>query len=121
MANKARRQAEIRGRRAELWAEIFLRLKGYRILERRYKTPLGEIDIIARKRNVLAIVEVKRRRNLQEAHNSLHTQNLRRIENAAQLYQERHTQYYDFATRYDAVFVLPKLRIIHLKDAWRTY
>lgn len=121
MASKVRQQAEVRGRRAELWAEILLRLKGYQILERRYKTKLGEIDLIARKQSVLVFVEVKRRTDLQTAHASLHPTNLRRIENTASLYQGRYEKYYDFTMRFDAVFVLPKFRIVHLKDAWRTY
>lgn len=121
MANKARQQAEARGRRAELWAEILFRLKGYQILERRYKTKLGEIDLIARRRDMLIFVEVKRRIDLEAAHASLHPTNLHRIENTASLYQSRYEKYYDFSMRFDAVFVLPKFRIVHLKDAWRTY
>lgn len=121
MANKRRQQAEARGRRAEYWAEVLLRLKGYQILERRYKTKLGEIDIIARTRDILVFVEVKRRTDLETAHASLHPQNLHRIEDTASLYQSKNDKYYDHAMRFDAVFVLPKFRIVHLKDAWRTY
>lgn len=121
MANKARKQAEVRGRRAELFAEILLRVKGYRILERRYKTKLGEIDLIARKRDVLVIVEVKQRATLDAAHASLYPSNLKRIENTASLYQGKHESLHDLGMRFDVVFVLPRFRLVHLQDAWRTY
>lgn len=121
MTSRARKQAEGRGRRAELWAELLLRLKGYRILERRYKTPLGEIDLIARTKNTLVIVEVKQRPTLEAAHASLYPSSLKRIENAASLYQGHHEALHNLGMRFDLVFVLPKFRIIHLKDAWRTY
>ena len=116
-----RQKAEIAGRNAEFWAQLWLLLKGYRILERRYKTKLGEIDIIARKKNVLAIIEVKRRATLEEGHAALHSYSLRRIEESAALYQGQNIKLQDLEIRFDVVFVLPKLRLAHLKDAWRTY
>jgi putative endonuclease len=58
---RGRRKAERRGKRGEGWAAWLLRLKGYRILARRARTPLGEIDIIARRGRVTAFIEVKTR------------------------------------------------------------
>ena len=57
----ARRQARARGRLAEAAAALLLRLKGYRILERNWRSPAGEIDIVARRRHTLAFIEVKHR------------------------------------------------------------
>ncbi len=57
MTQQPRRSAWLRGRRAELLAAWWLRLKGYRILARDLRTPVGEIDLIARRGRVLALVE----------------------------------------------------------------
>jgi putative endonuclease len=61
LPSRRRRKAERRGKRGEGWATWLLRLKGYRILVRRARTPLGEIDIIARRGRVTAFIEVKAR------------------------------------------------------------
>jgi len=53
---KARRQREKLGRRAEILAALYLRLKGYRILETRFKTRQGEIDLIAMRKDLLVMV-----------------------------------------------------------------
>ena len=55
------------GRRAEAWAALWLMAKGYRILGFRLRTRLGEIDSLAQKRRVLAVVEVKSRTTLEAA------------------------------------------------------
>lgn len=114
-------QAEKRGRRAETWAALYLQLKGYRILARRYKTKSGEIDLIARRGNVVAMVEVKQRASFAAAHESLHPASLRRIENTADQYLNTHQTYENCDVRFDVIFVLPGLRIKHLTDAWRAY
>jgi putative endonuclease len=59
--NSKRTAAEKRGRTGETLAALYLRLKGYRILARRVRTPVGEIDLIAEKSGVIAFVEVKAR------------------------------------------------------------
>lgn len=51
------------GRWGEEVAESYLRKKGYKILERNYRTPVGEIDLIARDSRDLVFVEVKTRRS----------------------------------------------------------
>ena len=121
MVDPARIKAEVRGRRAENLAALWLQLKGYKIIERRLKTPFGEIDLMARKGKLLICIEVKQRPELETAHASLHPANLKRIEEAAFFYQGHHDKYQNFDLRFDAVFILPGLRIHHIKDAWRAY
>lgn len=117
----ARKQAEQRGRRAENFAAWLLRFKGYKILEMRARTPHGEIDIIALKGNILAIVEVKQRPTLEQAKDALHNSNLSRIEEAAYFYQARRVKLDNKSIRFDAIYVMPGLRVKHVKDAWRGY
>tara|TARA_R110002073_G_scaffold201731_2_gene360958 strand:+ start:9511 stop:9897 length:387 start_codon:yes stop_codon:yes gene_type:complete len=57
----ARQAAEARGRRAEMLAALWLMAKGYRIIERRLRTPFGEIDLVAVRGRVLAFIEIKAR------------------------------------------------------------
>ena len=118
---QARKKAEQRGRRAETLAAWLLRLKGYKILDMRKQTPHGEIDIIALKGKILAIVEVKQRPTLDQAKDALHNANLSRIEEAAYYYQARRTKLDNKDIRFDAVYVTAGLRVKHVKDAWRGY
>ena len=60
-------KARLAGRRAEWVAALLLMAKGYRILGMRLRTPQAEVDLAAQRGAVLAIVEVKRRRTLEEA------------------------------------------------------
>ena len=77
-----RRSAERRGRRAEVLAALALMLKGYRIRAWRYRCPLGEVDLIARKGDLLIFVEVKARRELRAGVDAVTPTAARRI-NAA--------------------------------------
>ena len=52
-----------RGSWGEDRAARYLRLHGYRIVERNFRCRQGEIDIIARKGEIIAFVEVKQRKN----------------------------------------------------------
>src|SRR6202790_4486593 len=67
LASPARVAAFRTGLSAESRAAAYLMAKGYRILAKRFRTPYGEIDIVARKRNILAFIEVKARANLDDA------------------------------------------------------
>ena len=82
--SKKRVKAYRHGLFAETVAALLLRLEGHRIVARRYKTPVGEIDLVALKGKRLAFVEVKRRKSLDEAGWSLPTRARRRIVRAAQ-------------------------------------
>lgn len=116
-----RAKREKAGRRAEVYAAMFLRLKGYQILEQRYKSHHCEIDIIARKKDVLVIIEVKFRKTLTEAQDSLTDYAQRRIIQAAESYYARTPKAQSLSIRFDAVYVVGRGRIIHEIDAWRDY
>lgn len=116
-----RKSREKSGRRSEWLAEILLRLKGYQILERRYKTKQGEIDIIARKKNVLIIAEVKQRQSLDKAKDSITDYARLRITRAAETYYARTPKVQNLALRFDGIFIAGRWKITHVKDLWRDY
>ena len=113
-----RKQAEKRGRRSEYFAAISLVLKGYSILELRYKTPMGEVDIIARRGRLIAFVEVKARSSIDEAVSSVTYKSRQRICAAGEAYLSRH-RLDDFEQRYDVIAVRPWRWPAHVRDAWR--
>jgi len=84
-----RHKAYRRGHSAERLAALALMLKGYRIVGRRYRTKLGEIDPIARRGDVVLIVEVKARATLEQAMDSVNVLTMRRIEAAADQWRAR--------------------------------
>lgn len=103
---------------AEKWACIYLMLKGYRILNLRYKTKLGEIDIIARKNKTIVFIEVKHRQTEKDSAEAISAQSQQRIVNAAKTFISKNTQYVDFAFRFDALLFISPLSIKHLDNAW---
>ena len=107
------------GLAAETAAAVLLRLKGYRIVARRFRTPVGEVDLIVRRRGVLAFVEVKRRARLDDALGAATPFMRGRIERAAQFFLARHPHLADLTLRFDLVAVAPFLRCRHLDNAWR--
>ena len=108
-----------RGHKAEWLASWALRLKGYRILALRHRTRLGEIDLVARRGDTVAIVEVKARATIEEAMNAVGPEAQRRIERAADLWLARQRDYARLSLRFDIVAVLPRRWPVHVKDAWR--
>jgi len=113
-----RRSGYARGLVAEQMAAWWLRFKGYRIVARRYKTPLGEIDLIARRGSVLAFVEVKARPTLEAGLEAIAAEGYRRIEAAADLYIARHPRLADLTLRFDLVVVPRRGRPVHLPDCF---
>ena len=103
----ARRRREKNGRIAELIAAAFLFAKGYRILARRHKTPLGEIDLIAVRGRRLAFVEVKQRTSMDAAEAAVTDWQARRIALAAERWVWRHPRYRDYEIGLDAVLIVP--------------
>lgn len=115
--NKSRRTYQD-GLWAEAVAEVILRLKGYRILARRYKTPMGEIDIIARRGKMLAFVEVKFRRTIPEALACLTPSMKSRIVNAARHFIAAYPAYGDYDMRFDLFALTGPFSFRHLDNAW---
>lgn len=87
-----RAEAERRGRRAEALAALWLQLQGWRILARRQQLPMIEVDLVARRGRVLAVVEVKQRQQLAEALAAVQPAALRRLRQAAAELAARHGQ-----------------------------
>ena len=106
------------GLSAETRAAAYLMAKGYRILARRFRTPHGEIDIIARRRNLVAFVEVKARATLDEAAFAVSPRQKARIIDAAQAWLMAHPEYADFELRFDAMLIAPRRLPLHLLAAF---
>ncbi len=107
-----------RGLMAEQVAELFLRAKGFQILERRYKTTHGEIDLIALDDAYLVFVEVKARGTLDEAMESITPKMRERIQNAAHLFTAQHPEYAMHPCRVDVMAVKLPFTIRHLENAF---
>lgn len=114
-----RRRDWHRGRRGEHLAAWWLRLKGYRILARDLRTPVGEIDIVARRGRVLALVEVKLRPRAAAALEAVSPRQRRRIARAAGAFLQRHQSLAGLDLRFDTVVIVPGRWPRHIADAWR--
>lgn len=101
----SRSQRYRRGHRAEWVAMLWLALRGYRPLARRYKTPLGEIDLILRRGRTLLFVEVKGRARHADAAEAVHTQNRQRVVRAAQWFLSARPDLADCVVRFDVCLV----------------
>lgn len=106
-----------------IWSEylaiLFLRLKFYDILFTRYKTYLGEIDIIAKKGNTIIFVEVKARRRLNHNYEVVNRNQINRIKRAAMSYMASrrcHNKTSDI--RFDLIVISNLISINHIKNAW---
>lgn len=115
---KIRRQANRRGRFAELIAAAYMLVHGYRILALRYKTKLGEVDLIARRGKVIAFVEVKSRKNVQLALDAITVESQRRIRNAGDLWMGHRKDAAELSARFDVIAVCPWKFPIHLVNAF---
>ena len=119
MADPRRREAEIRGRRAERRAALWLRVKGYSVIDQRVRTPFGEIDLVARKRRVIVFAEVKARPRLEDALEAVSPSGWLRIARAAETWRGARPQYGDYGWRYDLIAIAPGRLPVHVRDAWR--
>ena len=96
------------GLSAESRAAAYLMVKGYRILAKRFRTPHGEIDIVAKRRNLLAFVEVKARGTLDDAAFAVTPRQQARIIDAAQAWLMAHPQHAELELRFDAMLIAPR-------------
>lgn len=108
-----------KGHRSELWAMWFLRAKGYSLAARRYKTKVGEIDLVMIKGKTIVFCEVKARAQLTEGLEAVSTFTQQRIMRAAEHFAQKHRKYQKYDWRFDALVVRPYRLPYHLKDAWR--
>ena len=115
---KAKHQALKKGRRGEWRAALALRVKGYRIVARNFRTKLGEIDIVARKGDLIAFVEVKARPSATEAIDAVSFEAQRRIANAADIWIGLQKDASRLSWRFDIVAVPPLRWPIHFEDAF---
>jgi putative endonuclease len=114
----SRRAAERGGRRAESLAAWWLRLKGWTILARRVRTPVGEVDLVARRGRTVAFVEVKARATGAEAAVALDDWRLRRVAAAAEALASRYAGAGD-DIRIDAMLIVPRRLPRHLPNVWQ--
>lgn len=116
--NGKRKKAHRRGHVAEYLAALYLMVKGYRILALRYRTPLGEIDIIARKGDLVAMVEVKARKAETMAVDAVSFESQKRIRAAADIWRTRMRGTAHLSLRFDIVAILPWSWPRHFSDAF---
>jgi putative endonuclease len=114
----ARQVAFRLGLSAESRAAAFLIAKGYRILARRWRSPVGEIDIVARRRKLLVFVEVKARDSLDAAAESVTPQQKRRICAAAEAWLAANPDDTVRDMRFDAMLVAPGRMPRHIPGAF---
>lgn len=112
-----RQAAEKRGRQAERIAAWWLRLKGWKIVGRRMRTPAGEVDLVARRGGMLAFVEVKARATGAELDLAIDERRLSRVAAAAEML------FYDLSLpgddmRIDVILLAPGRPPRHLANVW---
>lgn len=115
-----RQRAQRRGRMAEWLCLWHLRLRGWRIVARGWRCPAGEIDILARRGRVLAVIEVKSRAEIPAAASALTPRQRRRIARAAEAFLAVRPELAGLDLRFDLMLVAPRRLPRHLRAAWRT-
>jgi putative endonuclease len=114
-----RQRAQRRGRAAEWLCLWHLRLRGWRIVARGWRCPSGEIDILARRGRVLAVIEVKSRGELTAAATALAPRQRRRIARAAETFLLSRPDLARLDLRFDLMLVAPLRLPRHWRGAWR--
>jgi len=113
-----RQRAERGGQRGEALAALFLQAKLYRIRDRRYKTPVGEIDLVVERGKTIVFVEVKTRAQHVGEADALEAVNISRIARAAEHWLARHPQEREKSCRFDVIFLAPNRWPRHLINAF---
>lgn len=106
----------------EFIASLYLKIKGYKILKKRFSlgkgTNRGEIDLIAKKGKTIVFIEVKQRTTIDEAKYSIFQTQMERIIKSAEAFLKYNSRYRNFNQRFDAICFSKKLKFIHIKNAW---
>ncbi len=103
---------------AEQLAAALLRLKGYRILARRLRTPVGEIDLLVRRGHTVAVIEVKHRPDLDSAAGAISPRQRKRLCDAARFVLAGKPELRDHSLRFDALLVSRFGWSRHIVNAW---
>lgn len=111
--------ARASGRRGEAWAAVWLMARGYRILGFRLKTPQAEIDLLAKRGRVLAVVEVKRRATLEAALGAVSVEQRERLRRAGVALASRRPALARLQVRLDLLALAPGRLPRHIPDAWK--
>ncbi len=117
--SRDRRRAWRRGRWAETLCALSLMLRGYRVLGRRLRSPVGEIDIVARRGRVLAIIEVKAREDAVSAAEAVTPRQRERLTRAAGWVVAGRPDLASLNIRFDVMLVSRRMLPRHIVDAWR--
>ena len=115
---KRQKEAYWTGLRAERAAGLYLKLKGYRLLVNRYRSPVGEIDLIAKTRNTIVFIEVKKRQDLSEGLHSLHPKQQARIVRAAEYWLSENELPLNTDCRFDMIVFSAYLLPQHIENAF---
>ena len=118
VADPRRRRARRRGRLGEFFCRWHLRLRGWHILARDWRCPAGEIDIVARRGRVLAIIEVKSRADLAAGITAVAPRQQRRIARAAEAFLATRPDLATLAVRFDVMVVSRRRLPRRLAGAW---
>ena len=122
MPNADNSQEDATSYKKGVWAErlaaMYLSLKGFKILRKRYKTKHGEIDIIALQDGMLVLVEVKARKDIETALESISRHTQRRIVNATLHFLAENPEYSDYVIRFDVIAVESPMKIVHVDNAF---
>jgi len=122
MITKADRQRrDATGWRAEIMSARLLRLKVCRILAQRFKTPVGEINLIAKRASTIAFIEAPLRPSAAAAIESVLARRRRRILRAGRVFMQKRWEFPEYQMRFDLVLVTPGRLPNHIFDAWREY
>jgi putative endonuclease len=125
MSLRSRQRSYRYGLAAEKIAAWYLRCKGYRILAHRHLGRFGEIDLIAKRADTIAIIEVKARQNITQCHFSIDGKKQHRLIQAAQEWSSMPRKVtglnnmHDCNIRFDVIWIVPWAIPQHIKDAWR--
>ena len=117
-ASKQKIQAFRRGWISEYLAALYLMLKGYRVLALRYKTKVGEIDIIARKGDIVIFCEVKARQKVDDAVFAVNATTQKRIRDASDLWLARQKDAFNLSQRYDLIAIMPRSLPKHIENCF---
>ncbi len=119
MKGAKRRRAWRWGHIAEAMCAVYLVCRGYRILARRLQSPVGEIDLLARRGRTISIIEVKARQDLASAAEAISKRQRARLVKAAEWLIAGRPELAGLTIRFDAMLVRPWRMPQHIVDAWR--